>query len=249
MQLDNVIEVDGRAYKVEYLHTDSKIARATVRDGVVVIKMPKRYCEKEKEEVFRALREKVIRRLRKDPWWGSISSAIHFYDGQEFDLYGDHFKIVIEEHHIKRTRASFHGNIILIKIPIGIGEEEKEVIVSKRSRRLISRLLLDKITNKVRDIGERSFGLQVNKVAIRSTSSRWGSCNVRSRNIHINFLLLFAPEWILDYVIIHEIAHIKEPNHSERFWAIVSQAFPRYKEAVVWLRKNGRRLGPEFNYK
>ena len=74
------------------------------------------------------------------------------------------------------------------------------------------------------------------KIAIRNQKTRWGSCS-RRRNLNFNFRLLFVPEKFVDYVVVHEICHLKELNHSKAFWSLVSQAIPNYNIIRKELRK------------
>ena len=79
------------------------------------------------------------------------------------------------------------------------------------------------------------------RVSIKEQKSRWGSCS-RQGNLNFNWRLLLAPLPVLDYVVIHELAHLKELNHSPRFWAIVAQTCPEYAARRRWLRQHGRDL-------
>jgi hypothetical protein len=85
------------------------------------------------------------------------------------------------------------------------------------------------------------YGFTYGRVTIKEQKSRWGSCS-RQGNLNFNWRLLLAPAPILDYVIIHELAHLKELNHSPRFWAIVAQTCPDYAAKRRWLRQHGREL-------
>ncbi|MDV7393186.1 M48 family metallopeptidase, partial [Arthrospira platensis SPKY1] len=69
-------------------------------------------------------------------------------------------------------------------------------------------------------------------------SSNWGSCS-SGRNINLSTRLLFAPPAVQDYVIIHELAHLVELNHSDRFWKLVSEIMPDYEEKEKWLKEYG----------
>jgi hypothetical protein len=84
-------------------------------------------------------------------------------------------------------------------------------------------------------------GLQFSRVSIRSQRSRWGSCS-RTGAIALNFRLLQMPPAVCDYVLIHELMHLKQQNHGPKFWALVEQACPSYREAERWLRTSGRKL-------
>jgi predicted metal-dependent hydrolase len=77
--------------------------------------------------------------------------------------------------------------------------------------------------------------LSVSRVSVRNQKWRWGSCS-RSGHICLNWRLVLMPEWIRDYVIIHELMHLKRMDHSPRFWKLVAGACPDYRAARAWLR-------------
>ena len=79
------------------------------------------------------------------------------------------------------------------------------------------------------------------RVSIKEQKSRWGSCS-RQGNLNFNWRLLLAPLPVLDYVVIHELCHLKELNHSARFWQLVAVACPTYATHRRWLRQHGQQL-------
>jgi predicted metal-dependent hydrolase len=81
----------------------------------------------------------------------------------------------------------------------------------------------------------RDHGLTVTRVSIRNQRSRWGSCSRRG-HICLNWRLIRMPDDIRDYVMIHELMHLKRMDHSPRFWKLVMQACPTYEDARAWLR-------------
>ena len=85
------------------------------------------------------------------------------------------------------------------------------------------------------------FGYKYGRIAIRDQKSRWGSCS-RQGNLNFNWRLLLAPLAVLDYIVIHELAHLKEGNHSPRFWALVAEQCPDYRDQRAWLRQHGPEL-------
>lgn len=86
-----------------------------------------------------------------------------------------------------------------------------------------------------------AHGLSVSRATIRNQSSRWGSCS-RSGAIALNFRLVQMPPEVCDYVLVHELMHLRQQNHSRRFWRLVEEAFPAFREAERWLRVEGRSL-------
>lgn len=85
------------------------------------------------------------------------------------------------------------------------------------------------------------MGVTYGRIAIREQKTRWGSCS-SSGNLNFNWRLIFAPEEVLNYIVVHELAHRREMNHSPAFYKIVSDIMPDYKKQQTWLRKNGQRL-------
>ncbi len=84
-------------------------------------------------------------------------------------------------------------------------------------------------------------GVGAERVTVRSQRTKWGSCSSRG-GLNFNCLLLLAPEEVLDYVVVHELCHRLEMNHSPRFWEEVRRVLPDYERARRWLRKNGNAL-------
>ena len=84
-------------------------------------------------------------------------------------------------------------------------------------------------------------GVTVQAISIRNQRSRWGSCSARGR-ISLNWRLIQTPEMVRDYIIVHELMHLREMNHSARFWRHVREAFPQMEEAEAWLKQNARLL-------
>ena len=83
--------------------------------------------------------------------------------------------------------------------------------------------------------------LHPGRVSIRNQRSRWGSC-ARAGNIALNFRLVQMPPAVRDYVLVHELMHLRQQNHSTRFWRLVEQACPTYKDSERWLRAHGKGL-------
>lgn len=86
-----------------------------------------------------------------------------------------------------------------------------------------------------------AHGLVVARVTVRNQRSRWGSCS-RDGNIALNWRLLQMPQDVCEYVLLHELMHLRQPNHSARFWAEVEAACPTYTHARAWLRAEGLAL-------
>lgn len=87
----------------------------------------------------------------------------------------------------------------------------------------------------------RILGVTYNRIAIREQKTRWGSCSSKG-NLNFNWRLIFAPEEVIDYIVVHELAHRKEMNHSQAFYDVVASVMPDYKTQEQWLKEHGDSL-------
>ena len=87
----------------------------------------------------------------------------------------------------------------------------------------------------------RQHGLSVQRVTVRDQKSRWGSCSRRG-TISLNWRLIQTPAFVTDYIILHELMHLRQMNHSQKFWQEVERVCPEYRHAEKWLKTHGRTL-------
>lgn len=99
---------------------------------------------------------------------------------------------------------------------------------------------LNLITQKL-DRLSGALGVEYSRVSVRAQKTRWGSCSPKG-SLSFNWKLLMAPESVIDYVIIHELAHLREMNHGKRFWRLVGEHCPGWREYRRWLRDHGVEL-------
>lgn len=112
--------------------------------------------------------------------------------------------------------------------------------LSEQERRRYMELARDIFTRKTAyyaSIMHVTYG----RISIREQKTRWGSCSSQG-NLNFNWRLIFAPEEVLDYIVVHELAHRREMNHSQAFYRIVASVLPDYKEQQKWLRDHGQSL-------
>lgn len=108
----------------------------------------------------------------------------------------------------------------------------------------VRRFLASEAESDLREAVARHAGrldARVSRVTIRDTRSRWGSCS-SAGSLSFSWRLILAPPFVLDYLAAHEVAHLKELNHSQRFWTIVHDLCPRTDEAERWLKRHGSAL-------
>lgn len=101
-------------------------------------------------------------------------------------------------------------------------------------------LSIDIIGKRAMEIS-KNISIKPNKIIIKNQKSLWGSCNSK-KEIRLNWRLVLMPYFVMDYIIIHELCHIRQMNHSKDFWKLVEFHCPKYKESKDWLKENGAML-------
>lgn len=119
-------------------------------------------------------------------------------------------------------------------------EPEHDEAVRAAIKSVLSAMALKRIRERL-DLYAPRIGVTFGRVAIRDQKSRWGSCS-RKGNLNFNWKLIMAPPPVLDYVVIHELCHRLEFNHSPRFWSLVERQMPEYEAWKKWLKGHAEDL-------
>jgi predicted metal-dependent hydrolase len=112
--------------------------------------------------------------------------------------------------------------------------------VARRVREFLEREARKDLARAVRKYSN-ALGVTAKRIAVRDTKTRWGSCSVKGC-LSFSWRLILAPHYVLDYLAAHEVAHLKEMNHSHRFWRELHRLCPRTEEAERWLKRHGTEL-------
>ncbi len=138
-------------------------------------------------------------------------------------------------------RATHTARLIGNTIQLQLSRKSTPTNRIKAIKTLLSRVVAgdfqSEIMRRVLDWNDRTVRQTVRSVNLKYNHSNWGSCS-RDRNVNLSTRLLFAPTEVQDYVILHELAHLVELNHSDRFWAIVERHMPDYQQKEKWLKVN-----------
>jgi hypothetical protein len=219
------VEIDGTNVPVTV--TRHRLARRYVvrvaEDGGLRLTVPRgaslaggfAFAERQAEWITREMERQ---RLRRIPW---VTGTRAWFRGEQMAL------------RVSGCSATIGSEIIKVA-----DDRNVRTAVEKRLRALAA----VELPVRCRELAEQA-GLKVARVSVRNQRSRWGACSSR-RVITLNWRLIQMPATVRDYVIFHELMHIRHPNHSRRFWREVEGVCAWWREAERWLRVYGRELLP-----
>ena len=197
------------------------------RDATVTVFAPKYIPKSYIEKFILSKSEWIEKNIKK------INASIKitekkFKDGESFLYLGKEIQLLLSDEKFE-----------------GIKFDDKNFLLSKHNKKNPKEIFYkfyflkaeEIITTRVSFYIEK-YNFKINKIRISKANTRWGSCSIK-KNINISWKLIMADINIIDYVIIHELAHTIEHNHSKNFWKIVEKIIPDYKEKRLWLKRNG----------
>lgn len=170
----------------------------------------------------------------------TLSRYIHlktYENGSMLEIGGQTFTLFLS--HAKSEMAGIklrHHQDLVITLPVGKEYDEQKVI-KKLLARFACRYFQPRIAERVTFYNNQYFRQPYNTVRLKYNKSNWGSCS-GGRNLNFSVRLFFAPPEVIDYVVVHELAHLIEMNHSPRFWKLVSDVIPDYKKSEKLLKAN-----------
>ena len=159
--------------------------------------------------------------------------------GDKIDTTGKTYYLSILKNARKTGSARLKGDSIAIKIPLNLSAHDEWQMIHSLVGRIIAQDNRPWVEKRVRWLNQHYFQKPIKSVKLKNNRSNWGSCS-SGGNINISVRLLFAPEEVQDYVLIHELVHLKEMNHTSRFWDIVEEIMPDYREKEKWLKENSQ---------
>jgi predicted metal-dependent hydrolase len=197
-------------------------------DGTLRVTIPRGGSRREAEAFLREQRGWAEReRLRV----ARQHAPVAWQEGDAILLHGDQVRLQVVADAGRQVLCFGDRRILLPK-----GSTDLRPLVEADLRRLAQQELVPRL----RELAA-VHGLAVARIGIRNQRSRWGSCS-RTGTIALNFRLVQVPPLVRDYVLIHELMHLRQQNHSRAFWRLVATACPSFREAERWLRLHGRSL-------
>lgn len=209
-------------------------------NGKVKVHAPFRVSEKQVCEAVQKKADWILRKVYEIKERNSLACR-QFDSGEKFLYLGKEYTLEVVKKDLGKSEVFIQDDTIAVYIPKGLyAESRKQEIkeaLTKWYRQHFAEIAEERI-NK--------YSLQLKaapcKVVIKDQKTRWGSCSKKG-NINLNWRLVMAPIDIIDYVVVHELCHLKVMNHSKDFWNLVASVLPNHHESRKWLKANGNRLG------
>jgi len=217
------------------IHRSAKRRQVTItveRDRSVVVHAPEGLAEERIRQVVEAKRLWIYEKTHHPQKYQGLPHppGKELVSGESALYLGRRYRIEVVREGLTEIRFS-RG----FQIPASLGEKQVETLrewyIGKAKEKIISRTKAH----------ARRLGVEVAKIKIADNRYRWGSCTTRN-NVGFDWRLIKAPMFVIDYVIVHELAHLIEGNHTPRFWNIVRTAVPMTEKAKEWLKENGQLL-------
>ncbi len=219
-------------YSIKY--SDRKTLGISVeRDKSVVVRVPKKtsnkkiedFIERKKHWIYTKLNHPQKYNAKRKKEFVSGSSILYLGRNYKLDIVTDELDSIIFNNKFMISRKHQAKAYELFKI----------WYMQKAKQKIIPKAMYF----------ANNLGVEFNNINISELQYRWGSCTPKN-NLNFNWRLIKAPISVSEYVIVHELAHLLESNHTSRFWNIVKTQLPRFSEARNWLRANGDLLEVDF---
>lgn len=222
-------------FNYSIVHTERKTISIIVeRDRSIVVRVPNGTTEEKVQQVIEKKKYLLFKKVNQPNKYQSPRPYKEFVSGESIMFLGKLYSLEV-------IKEEFNG----IKF-------DNKFFISSESKAKANQILKDwyieqakeKIIPRIKRFADQ-LGVQYKKINIREMKHRWGSCTPND-NINFNWRLIKSPTFVIDYVIIHELAHLIVPDHSPEFWHMVSIQQPNYKKAKEWLKQTGHKLESEF---
>ena len=200
-------------------------------EAVLVVRAPFGLSRRRIEEIIGKKKKWITKKKRQIKERNDRLSLKIFTSGEQFYYLGRQYPLFVDntESSDSRNKLKFDKKFVLNKEYQDIARELFILFYRRKAYELIERRAA---------FYAESYRLKYSRISITKAEKRWGSCSSKG-SINFSYRLIMTPPEIVDYVVVHELAHLKHHNHSVNFWREVEKMLPEYRNRRVWLKKNG----------
>ena len=221
----DIAEAVGMDIKVVQSRSGRKLTlKIDEKERVPVLSVP-RFCSRRQAINFVTEHtDWIIKSLNKLP------EIKYFAAGESFSLFGQ--EVTVEHHPEARRGVWLEENKLCVS-----GETE---FIHRRVKDYIKKRAQEEFYVRTKELADK-LGCDLSGVSIKDTTSRWGSCS-SLHHINYSWRIALAPDFVIDYLMAHEVSHLKHPDHSDEFWACVASLCPEWSRGRIWLKRYGKTL-------
>lgn len=224
------------AYTIKRSEKRRKLTITVERDRSVVVHAPTEASDETIQRVVESKRQWIHEKIKHQQKYKDLPhpAGKEFVSGESVLYLGRQYRIEIVERGCEEIRFT-QRFIVPSSLVSGEKGAMREWYVARANEKILPRVRRH----------AHQLGVEYKGAKIVDNRYRWGSCTVND-NVNFNWRLIKAPMFVIDYVIVHELAHLIEANHTPRFWNIIRAQIPRMERARTWLSENGQVLEEEI---
>ncbi len=226
-ELINQLKSKNLTYTINF--SPKKSSSASIRDGVINLRISSLGTDREQERHINDLLARVCKKFEAKLPLDILKYSSMMAFGKFM------FKLIKTE--TQTNQLKIHVDSLKQEIKISYNPTLHEANqIKNRLAKKICQALQDELELKIRELARQTVNIQPEKVEWRNLQARWGHCNFRTRSIALAEKMVWCPWACVEYVIIHELCHLVEPNHAESFWRLVDKFCPNYKKKQAELK-------------
>jgi predicted metal-dependent hydrolase len=214
-----------------------------IDDDGLRVTAPRRVTLPEIDNAIRAKQRWILTKLHERGERRALREVkppVAWVDGAELPYLGGDITLRLQDATRSHCRFDAEARVLEVGVVPGLSEWQLKERVKLWFQSEAKRIFVERL-----DVYAARLGVTYQACALSTAGSRWGSCTVQG-NIRLNWRLVHYPLALVDYVVAHELAHIREMNHSARFWAVVASVYPDYDGAKAALRKRSQEMPALF---
>jgi predicted metal-dependent hydrolase len=232
------IRIDHQLVPVRVFRERRRSIRFSVGKAHLLLRLPWILTQIEEQHQLQRLELWAAAQFQRHPALAQRFLAKPYQTGDTLQVGDRTYTLEVNYADLATHQAQRQGH----HLKLSISRKTPAPMVLPAMRQLLSRLVgkhfRPDIVRRVQELNHLHFQQVYKQVRLRYNATNWGSCS-SGGNINLSTRLLFAPDPVIDYVIIHELAHLVELNHSEKFWKLVENAMPSFREKEIWLKEHG----------
>ncbi|MCY4262404.1 MAG: SprT family zinc-dependent metalloprotease [Candidatus Dadabacteria bacterium] len=228
--------IDGFEFSVEVIRTDRKRSASICLDGEgIKVRVPKELSDSYIRDLIEKKSPWIKRKLRETEFVAPPRTR-EFVSGETFSYLGKNYRLKVLNGDAPSVKLREGYLEATVSGSLGTREEQVRSLLIKWYQRHAREKLQEKTRRyaKILQVKPRS-------VSVKNYKSRWGSCSAKG-DISYNWRIVIAPQRIVDYVVVHELCHLLEHNHSPDYWRHVERIIPDFRECRQWLKQNSKQL-------